>query len=157
MRYGTLFGEVYAAHAADDELLGVAVWLPPGAFPPAPARQIRALPDYVPVLRAAPREFPRLMRYMTRAAGLHPPDPKWYLEVIGLDDGFRGRGLGGRLLAPGLARADAQGLPCYLETSKPRNVAWYERLGFAVDEPALRMLPHGPTHATMRRPAPVRG
>jgi hypothetical protein len=27
-------------------------------------------------------------------------------------------------------RADADGLPCYLETAQPDNVAFYEHLGF---------------------------
>jgi hypothetical protein len=30
-----------------------------------------------------------------------------------------------------MERADAAGLPCYLETAQPDNVAFYEYLGFA--------------------------
>jgi len=144
------FGGVDALHLGG-RLVGVAVWLPPGRFPPSLGRQIRFAPDYLPVLRLAPRSFPLLVRFMSRAARLHPPGRKWYLEIVGLDDGFRGRGLGGRLLRRGLARSDEQDLPCYLETAKATNVGWYERLGFSVDVPALQLLPRGPTHWTMWR------
>ena len=44
----------------------------------------------------------------------------------------RGRGLGRALLQPVLDRADADGVPCYLETAQPTNVTFYERLGFRV-------------------------
>lgn len=63
------FGHVYAAARGDvagsagDELVGVAVWLPPGAFPLSPRRQLRALPGMAGVLAAAPRSAPRLLRY----------------------------------------------------------------------------------------------
>ena len=55
-----------------------------------------------------------------------------YLWVMGVDPACQGRGVGGRLLQPVLARADEQGLPCYLETGSERNVAFYERRGFRV-------------------------
>jgi GNAT superfamily N-acetyltransferase len=145
------FGRVDAMHVGD-RLAGIAVWLPPGAFPPSARRQLRFLPDYLPMLRLDPRSFLLLVRYMSRAAKLHPAGCKWYLEIVGLDDGFRGRGLGQRLLQRGLIRADEQGLPCYLETSKATNVGWYERLGFFVALPALQIVPRGPTHWTMWRP-----
>lgn len=144
------FGAVDALRV-DGRLAGAAVWLPPGAFPPPLPRQLRFMPGYVSVLRAAPRRFPRLLRFMTRAARLHPGGSKWYLAVVGLDDGFRGRGLGTRLLAPGLGRADREGLPCYLETAKARNVGWYQRLGFVPDRRGLQLLPGGPTHWAMWR------
>jgi hypothetical protein len=54
------FGHVYAAMrgvegATIDELAGVAVWLPPGAFLLSATRQLRALPGMAGVLAAAPR------------------------------------------------------------------------------------------------------
>lgn len=35
-------------------------------------------------------------------------------------------------MQPALARADANGLPCYLETQSADNVRFYERYGFRV-------------------------
>ena len=42
----------------------------------------------------------------------------------------RGRGLGRALIQPIMDRADAAGLPCYLETAQPGNVAFYKHLGY---------------------------
>lgn len=36
----------------------------------------------------------------------------------------------GSLLRPILAEADAEALPCYLETAEERNVAFYRKHGF---------------------------
>jgi predicted N-acetyltransferase YhbS len=44
----------------------------------------------------------------------------------------QGKGLGNLLLQPILARADAQGLPCMLESGNERNLTFYERIGFEV-------------------------
>ena len=44
----------------------------------------------------------------------------------------QGAGLGARLLRQGLARADAEGMPAYLEATNRRIAALYARHGFAV-------------------------
>jgi ribosomal protein S18 acetylase RimI-like enzyme len=40
------------------------------------------------------------------------------------------RGLGAQLLRPMLKRCDNERLPAYLESTNPRNVPFYESLGF---------------------------
>ena len=60
------------------------------------------------------------------------PGPHWYLMVLGVEPAHQGRGIGGRLIAPVLAQADAAGLACYLETELARDVEFYTRHGFAV-------------------------
>ena len=60
----------------------------------------------------------------------HPHEPHEYLFFIGVRPGAQGRGIGGALLAPVLARADAAGHPCYLEASSLRSRELYERHGF---------------------------
>ena len=62
----------------------------------------------------------------------HPRDEHLYLAVLGLRPERQGQGLGGALLGPGLAHADQHRLACYLESSNPRNVPFYERHGFEV-------------------------
>ena len=72
------FGHVYAAtRGAGDELMGVAAWLPPGAFPLSPGRQLRALPGMAGVLAAAPRSARRLLGYTATITKLHPVQPYW--------------------------------------------------------------------------------
>jgi ribosomal protein S18 acetylase RimI-like enzyme len=60
----------------------------------------------------------------------HPSTPHLYLFTIGTRKAARGKGLGKRLLAPVLAAADRDGLPCYLENSNPANMGFYRAHGF---------------------------
>lgn len=71
---------------------------------------------------------------------------------MGIAPPAQGRGIGTRLIAPGLARADAQSLPCYLTTARGENVRFYERFGFQVEAERLPLVQGGPTHWGMRRP-----
>lgn len=75
----------------------------------------------------------------------------WHLHYLGVATERQGRGIGRRLLADGLARADADRRPCWLETQLPQNVALYRSVGFEVvveyDVPL-----GGPHFWGMRRP-----
>ena len=136
----------------ESDVVGVAVWLPPGAFPWSTWRKLRVAPGFLTVLRAAPRALPGLMALGGAIDRLFPQDPVWYLEVVGVHPDAQGRGIGTHLLEPGLARADEEGLPCYLETPHPDNVRFYERLGFQLERAGVPLVSGGPTHWTMRRP-----
>jgi ribosomal protein S18 acetylase RimI-like enzyme len=61
----------------------------------------------------------------------HPKGPHLYLFTIGTRKVARGKGLGKALMAPVLAAADRDGLPCYLENSNPANTGFYRSRGFA--------------------------
>lgn len=145
------FGRVLAV-AQGDELAAVAVWLPPGAFPWTWRRKLRATGAFLRVLRADWRAFGTFTRYGSNAEKAHPSDPHWYLVVLSVRPESQRRGFGSRLVEPALEWADADGLPCHLETSDRANVAFYGRFGFEVVEPELPLVPGGPTHVAMRRP-----
>lgn len=66
--------------------------------------------------------------------GKHPKAPHYYLLAIGVDPPRQGKGIGSRLMTPILDRCDREGMPAYLESSKERNLALYERHGFRVVE-----------------------
>jgi ribosomal protein S18 acetylase RimI-like enzyme len=134
----------------DGRLAAVALTTAPGQWP-LPARV------FVHHVRACVPAGPRAIVNFLRADGHmgrhHPKAPHHYLYVLGVDPPMQGRGLGKALLARLSARADADGVPCYLETDKERNVRLYESAGYRVvtDEPvttkpAFRMW-------TMMRPA----
>jgi ribosomal protein S18 acetylase RimI-like enzyme len=131
VRYGHLFGEVYSTAGRTD---GVAVWLPPGGVEMPTERAEQAGLDKAPeVLGRGPWE--RFAGVMSHLEQFHRRDVQprhWYLPLIGIDSSRQGRGLGSALLAPVLARADVERLPCYLETVEPRNVPFYQRHGFKV-------------------------
>lgn len=145
-------GAVDAA-VADGRLLGVAVWLPPGAFPWSGSRKLRSTPAMLAILRAAPRSFRALVRLGANTERLHPRERHWNLETMGIAPRAQGQGIGTRLIAPGLARADAQRLPCYLTTARRENAGFHQRFGFRLVAEGLPLVPDGPTHWGMRRPA----
>jgi GNAT superfamily N-acetyltransferase len=79
----------------------------------------------------------------------HPREPHWYLNVVATVPTHQGRGLGATVLRPVLEEADALGMPCYLESTNPRNRTLYYRQGF-VDMGELP-LDGGPTMLQMWR------
>ncbi len=127
LRYGLRFGEVWTTEGAP---LGAAVWLPPGEWEVTPERAAAAGLDDLP--RAIGEGAAE--RFFAALGAVEPYHreipPHWYLMVIGVAPEGRGRGLGRALIQPMLDRADAAGVPCYLETAQPGNVAFYEHLGF---------------------------
>jgi ribosomal protein S18 acetylase RimI-like enzyme len=62
----------------------------------------------------------------------HPPEPHWYLPLIGVDPTQQNKGYGAMLLQHALAACDREGKPAYLESSNPRNVTLYQRHGFEI-------------------------
>jgi predicted N-acetyltransferase YhbS len=59
-------------------------------------------------------------------------EPHLFLALVGVRPGLQGRGLGRAVLQPVLDRLDREGGVAALETSVPRNVELYSRLGFAI-------------------------
>jgi GNAT superfamily N-acetyltransferase len=131
-----------------DGLEGAALWLPPGGD--LTAGLGGALFGLRSVLAMGPalRRGARLLQELARR---HPHEPHWYLPVLGTVPAHQRRGLGSALLAPVLARCDAEGLPAYLESSKAKNVPFYRRHGFEVVGESLRV-PDGPELWPMLRP-----
>ena len=65
--------------------------------------------------------------------GAHlPAEPCWFLDAVAVAPAAQGRGLGRTLVRHGLERARADGCPAFLETGTPRNVPFYQSLGFQV-------------------------
>ena len=62
----------------------------------------------------------------------HPTEPFHYLHFAGCSPEHQGKGLGGAAIRAGLAQADADHLPAYLETATERNLGLYRSLGFEV-------------------------
>lgn len=60
----------------------------------------------------------------------HPTETHWHLPLIGVDPALQGRGVGAALMRHALEKCDLEETLAYLESSNPRNISLYERLGF---------------------------
>jgi ribosomal protein S18 acetylase RimI-like enzyme len=124
------YGEVFATR----DVNGVSCWLPPQSSAVTFSRQVAGGMLKLP-LHFGLRGFNRLVAYDKVAQKLHHDfahQPHWYLAAIGVEPEQQGRGLGGALMQPILQRADAERLPCYLETHHESNVRLYQRHGFEI-------------------------
>lgn len=143
-----------AAYGAfqNGELLGVAAFAAPGAYPPAPMPdgQAPTLPAY---LRDLPGEMLRgLITYDKACVAHFPPHPAWYLMYLGVHPDGQGAGTGRTLLQTALDDVLRREVaPVYLETGTERNVRFYERFGFRVREKEVPLVPGSVRHWTMIR------
>jgi ribosomal protein S18 acetylase RimI-like enzyme len=97
---------------------GAALWMAPGKYARSATAMMLSGLGLVP-LKFGPAAFGRLMSSLNcyeRLSKRDVPPRHWYLPTLGVDPPHQGQGIGGILLRPGLARADAEGLWCYLET-----------------------------------------
>jgi ribosomal protein S18 acetylase RimI-like enzyme len=125
------FNHVYAAFDGE-EVVGAAVWRPPGAAVSGLLAQIRGLIMRYRLLALSPRIGKMLLQGFAKLEATHPSMPHWYLFFIGIDAERRGHGLGDQLMAPVLWAADGDGMPCYLETPFPQTLPFYRKLGYEV-------------------------
>lgn len=114
-----------------DRLSGVSLVLGPGQYP-------WGLRGFLGLSRAAMhastfRAASSFLRYDTWSSRRHISEPHYYLFVIGVDPKRQGKGVGRALLEHLAKHADADHVPCYLETDKKENVALYRKHGYEVE------------------------
>ena len=132
-------------------LVGICVWQRPGTYPLPVARQAREMAGSLRALIPRPASLVSGLRYTLAMGKARPRAEHWYLCLLAADPMAWRRGIGTALLEPSLATIDEDGLPCYLETQKEDNLAFYRRFGF---EETARLTPSrgGPPLFTMTRP-----
>jgi len=116
---------------AEDPRLGAAAWLLPRPAD-VDARESRSKSEFLGSA-LGPRgteNYYRIVRYMAPLAARVIPQGAWYLSIVGIVPWAQGRGLGATLLASTLSEAERADVACYLETFTPRNLEFYQRLGF---------------------------
>ncbi|MEU6180172.1 GNAT family N-acetyltransferase [Streptomyces coeruleorubidus] len=127
--FTTIFTRQYVHHGVCERTeAAAAFWVPPEAG-------AKAVPDggTLQELQNILGDRASMFRDAVEMAAKHTPqEPHWSLAVIGADPAARGQGHGAALLRSGLAKADAAGLPVYLESSKASNLPFYEHFGFTV-------------------------
>src|SRR5262249_7384814 len=62
----------------------------------------------------------RLLTFFAMTEEKHPEVDHYYLAVLATDQGRQGQGFGSANMKPTLALADAEAMPCYLESSNER-------------------------------------
>jgi GNAT superfamily N-acetyltransferase len=102
-------------------------------------------------VRAFGRRLSLAMKVQRAMEERHPREPHFYVRLVGVRTALHGQGMGSALMQPTLERADAAGLPTYIEASSERSAALYERLGF-VHMDVLELPEGGPPLRLMRRP-----
>lgn len=103
-----------------------ALWLPPGVEPDG-AKMGSIMEE--PLRAEIAEDIVAVMKGMTEH---HPREPHWYLPLVAADPNWIGQGLGTLLMKHALRRCDEDGIAAYLESSNPRNISFYQRLGFRI-------------------------
>ena len=130
VRYGRRVGEVATSERGD----AAAILLPPDK-PRLDAMQLMRAGLLPMVFRAGPGGYRRFLTMRRVLEERHDADVArrhWYVWLIGVDPPRQGQGVGGALLGSICARADRDGVPCYLDTTNERNLPFYRRQGFEV-------------------------
>lgn len=136
--------------AIRNEIVGLLVWYPPGAYPMSIWRILPQLRHYLVIALRSPRGVFRLFRAQRALERLRPSAPHCHGYFLG---GLPGQTIGAALSRRVTAEADARQWPIYLETQSPRTRKLYQRLGFRPLRD-VETLPGGPTTWTMwREPA----
>ena len=132
---GIKYGEVYATSSNYE---GAAIWLSSDNLPISTWKMFRSvsLMAVLGFVRNGGLKMMRIGQYIENAHKRLAPPKHWYLQTIGVDPKFQGKGYAGKLIRPMLAKIDAQHLPCYLETFEEKNASIYERFGFKTIERA---------------------
>ena len=114
-----------------DDVVGGALWVPPGNWRLSIVQQLTLLPGMV-------RVFGRGLAHAQRGLAVmedgHPRTPHYYLDSLGVVPQWQGRGIGSALLVPVLRRCDEERMPAYLNAGSPRSRELYRRHGFDVTE-----------------------
>jgi GNAT superfamily N-acetyltransferase len=127
---GLLYGEVYTTRSME----GVAIWVSPGNTDFTFGQLLRSglLTASLSMGLKTLGRFMRSASYFEKVKKQAISGPHWVLVFLGIEPSQQGKGLGGGLIQPILDRADAEGVPCYLDSTNERNLTFYKKHGFEV-------------------------
>ena len=126
-----------------EDLVGGALWVPPGNWRLGIVQQLALLPG---MMRVFGRGLARAQRGLAVMEQGIPREAHYYLDSLGVVPEWQGRGIGSALMAPVLERCDRERMPAYLNAgsaAQPRAV------------PAARLRGHRGVPPARRRPAAV--
>lgn len=129
------FGDVWIARTGG-KIACSAVWLPPGAYPRGPRRDLMTNLRGLPTFIRSGRRLAGAIKLLTALDKAHHEidEPHYYLAILGTDPLYQRQGAGSAALQPVLATCDSEGVTAYLETQKEENIAYYARHAFDLIE-----------------------
>ena len=128
--YRAMIRRVYIPRGAawtTTDTAGAALWFPPGTLHLSGRERFAELASLLP---EGIDSLGRGGRWEELISKHHPREPHWYLQTLAVAPAVQRGGVGTALIEPGLARADADGVGCYLETQRESNIPYYRRFGF---------------------------
>lgn len=111
-------------------IVAAAVIYPPGIYPLPVYDQWMIL--IKSILANGWYDIRGYIKWLDEVDKVHPDEAHFYLEYLGVEPEYQGKGFGSSILQHLSARADELGVGCYLENANPRNLAFYQRFGFQV-------------------------
>ena len=115
-------GGIHLTHNND----GAAIWYPPGGG--VSDENYEAFKYTM----QHPDKMDRLSDLAEACDKFRPTELHWTLELLGVDPNAQNGGIGSSLMAFGLKNANHSEMPVFLASSNRMNLAFYERLGFAI-------------------------
>lgn len=145
----------YVSLAEDGAIAGVAALAPPDGVPLGTLRTAAYLARLIfsPAFASQPlRRQMEAFPYMRAWDAMHWKEPHWYVQIVGVDAPFQGRGHGRALMLHALELARADAVPVYLETQNEANLRFYSALGFETTETRRPVADGPPTWGMIARP-----
>ncbi|WDZ99600.1 GNAT family N-acetyltransferase [Mucilaginibacter sp. SJ] len=156
MDYSMKEGEKYGRLTiAGDPAYGATIWSQP--LNPATDNEKSLLKkDFIKTHMGEPalKAYSTILSFMTEQLDpiLHDA---WYLSIAGIKPSSQGQGLGANLLMEILNETDKNGISTYLETFTPRNIRFYERMGYKIAKEVSEPVTGCPYWIMIREPLKV--
>ena len=116
----------------DGRVVAAAVIYPPGAYPLPTRDQWKLI--IKSIAGNGLYDITSWLKWLREVDKHHPTEAHYYLEYLGVEPGYQGKGLGSSILSHLIAKADVAGVGCYLENANPGNISFYQRSGFLVTQ-----------------------
>ncbi|KZT63062.1 hypothetical protein DAEQUDRAFT_681050 [Daedalea quercina L-15889] len=133
----TLGGEIYAATVESGEIVGFAVWMPPGQdLLSIPEQWKLGWDDFWSKLSEEGKDWftnmysKEVTEFMNGIFGPTGKWDSWYLNLLMVHPKYQCQGIATKIVDMVHKKASPQGSMMAVSTSHPRNVPIYEALGF---------------------------